>query len=279
MRTLISFAAAAALALGATACSDADEAEGAGEGDTLVLYTARHYDSDYALYEAFTKETGIEIEVVEADGDLLIERVKADGESNPPDVIVTVDAGRLWRAEQEGLFQPFESETLTANVPAGMRDPNGNWYGLASRARVIVYAEDRVDEGELEGYESLADPAFEGRICARSSGNIYNISLLSALIERWGEERASEWATAVANNLAREPQGGDSDQIDAGAAARRRTTRPRSTACRSSGRRLAKVCTSTSREPVSVPMPATASWPSASSNSRFRPKHSACSPS
>lgn len=219
MRSLISIAAAAALALGASACSDADtEQDGADEGDTLVLYTARHYDSDYALYEAFTEATGIEVEVVEADGDLLIERVKADGATNPPDVIVTVDAGRLWRAEQEGLFQPIESDILTSRVPEGMRDPNGNWFGLSSRARFIVYAEDRVDEGELEGYESLADPAFEGRVCARSSGNIYNISLLSSLIERWGEERAAEWATGVANNLARAPQGGDSDQIDAVAA-------------------------------------------------------------
>lgn len=220
MRSLITLGAAVAMAIGTAACSEADAPadDGAGEGDTLVLYTARHYDSDYALYEAFTEETGIDIEVVEADGDLLIERVKADGATNPPDVIVTVDAGRLWRAEQEGLFAPLESDVVSQSVPAGMRDPNGNWFGLASRARVIVYAEDRVEDGELEGYESLADPAFEGRICARSSGNIYNISLLAALIERWGEDRASDWASSVADNLARAPQGGDSDQIAAVAA-------------------------------------------------------------
>lgn len=215
MRSILSLCAAAAVVLGTAACSDGGSADGAADGDTLVLYTARHYDADYALYEAFTEETGIEIEVVEADGDLLIERVKADGASNPPDVIVTVDAGRLWRATEEGLFAPTRSDILEERVPASRRDPEGRWFAISKRARVIVYAEDRVSEDALQGYESLADPAFEGRICARSSGNIYNISLLSALIDRWGEERAQEWATAVAGNLARAPQGGDTDQIEA----------------------------------------------------------------
>lgn len=188
------------------------------DGETLVVYSSRHYDSDYALYEAFEKATGAKVQVVEADGDLLIERVKADGAANPPDVIVTVDSGRLWRAEQEGLFASTSSDFLKERIPVGMRHPEGHWYGLASRARVLVYAKDRVRDGELIGYESLADPAFKGRVCARSSGNIYNISLLAALIDRWGEDRSLDWARKVAANFARAPQGGDSDQISAVAA-------------------------------------------------------------
>jgi len=186
--------------------------------DALVVYSSRHYDSDNALYEAYEKATGVEVQVVEADGDLLIERIKADGAGKPPDVIITVDSGRLWRADQEGLFAPSSSEILKERIPEAMRHPEGHWYGLSSRARILVYARDRVAEDILTGYESLADPAFDDRICARSSGNIYNISLLSALIDRWGEEQAQDWASKVAANFARDPQGGDSDQIRAVAA-------------------------------------------------------------
>ncbi|MGF1549259.1 MAG: extracellular solute-binding protein [Sphingomonadaceae bacterium] len=205
---------AATLALLISACGGRDEAE----QETLTIYSSRHYDSDYALYEAFERETGIEVRAIEADGDLLIERIKADGPRAPADIIVTVDAGRLWRAEREGLFAPADSATLAERVPTNLRHPEGLWYGLSKRARAIVYAADRVDEEELAGYQSLADPALEGRVCARSSGNIYNISLLAALIERWGETRAREWAEGVARNLARNPVGGDSDQIKAVAA-------------------------------------------------------------
>jgi iron(III) transport system substrate-binding protein len=196
------------------ACSE----EPSDSNNTLVVYSSRHYDSDYALYEAFEKATGVDVQVVEADGDLLIERIKADGASNPPDVIITVDSGRLWKADQEGLFAPITSDILNERVPQSMRHSNGHWYGISSRARVLVYAKDRVSESELTGYESLVDPEFAGRVCARSSGNIYNISLLSALIDRWGEERAQDWATKTAGNFARDPQGGDSDQIRAVAA-------------------------------------------------------------
>lgn len=208
-------AAAALPAMVLAACSPTEETA---EGETLTIYTSRHYDSDYALYEAFEAETGVAVEAVEADGDLLIERIKADATSNPADVIITVDVGRLWRADQEGLLQPTESDLLTSRLPASLRHPEGHWFGMSQRARVIVYAEDRVSDGELTGYESLADPAFDNRVCARSSGAIYNISLLAALIARWGEEQAGEWASGVAGNLAREPQGGDTDQIRAVAA-------------------------------------------------------------
>ncbi|WP_109356134.1 extracellular solute-binding protein [Sphingorhabdus sp. EL138] len=205
--------------LGLSACSDGTPGgAGASDGKMLVVFSSRHYDSDYALYDAFEEATGVEVRTIEADGDLLVERLKADGERSPADVIVTVDAGRLWRAEQEQLFAPLSSEKLDAAVPAGMRHPDGLWYGLAKRARVLVYAPDRVDETKLTGYESLADPAFKGKVCARSSGNIYNISLLAALIDRWGEEKAQDWASNVAGNFARDPLGGDTDQIKAVAA-------------------------------------------------------------
>lgn len=206
-------AAAVALALGACGSQGGNDTDG--EGDVLTIYTSRHYDSDYALYEAFERDTGISVNAVEAEGDLLIERVKADGERSAADVIITVDAGRLWRADEEGLFAPLDSELLNERVPANFRHPDGHWYGLATRARVIVYAEDRVDADDLDGYRSLAAPEFAGRVCARSSGNIYNISLLAALVDRWGEEEAEAWARGVANNFARDPVGGDSDQIRA----------------------------------------------------------------
>ncbi len=196
------------------ACSDA----GSDDGETLVVFSSRHYDSDYALYEAFEEATGVDVRTIEADGDLLVERLKTDGERSPADVIITVDAGRLWRAEQEDLFAPINSDTLNEAVPAGLRHPDGLWYGLASRARIIVHAADRVSADEISGYESLADPKFKGRVCARSSSNIYNISLMGALIDRWGEERAEEWASGVNSNFARAPQGGDTDQIKAVAA-------------------------------------------------------------
>lgn len=203
-----------------TACenSQSDGSGASGADQMLVVFSSRHYDSDYALYDAFEKETGIDVRTIEADGDLLVERLKSDGARSPADVIVTVDAGRLWRAEQEGLFAPLQSDILDDAIPAAMRHPDGLWYGLASRARVLVYATDRVEEDQLSGYESLADPTFKGRVCARSSGNIYNISLLAALIDRWGPEKAQDWASGVAANFARDPLGGDTDQIKAVAA-------------------------------------------------------------
>ncbi|MEP3226054.1 MAG: extracellular solute-binding protein [Parasphingorhabdus sp.] len=205
--------------LSLAACgSGSSSGTGASEGDMLVVFSSRHYDSDYALYDAFEEATGVEVRTIEADGDLLVERLKADGARSPADVIVTVDAGRLWRAEQEELFAPLVTDELDAAVPAGMRHPDGLWYGLAKRARVLVYAPDRIDASKLTGYESLADPAFKGKVCVRSSGNIYNISLVAALIDRWGAEKAQKWATDVAGNFARDPLGGDTDQIKAVAA-------------------------------------------------------------
>ena len=183
------------------------------------IYTARHYASDQAVYAAFTQATGIQVNVMEAPGDLLIERIRADGERSQADVIITVDAGRLWRAEQAGLFQPAPELTdVLASIPVNLRHPDGDWFGFANRVRAIAYAPSRVDPGAISDFTDLADPAWRGRICVRSSSNVYNQSLLAGLIASEGADAAEAWARAVVSNLARPPQGGDTDQIRAIAA-------------------------------------------------------------
>ncbi|MGO2262218.1 Fe(3+) ABC transporter substrate-binding protein [Halomonas sp.] len=181
--------------------------------DSVNIYSARHYDSDEILYKAFTDETGIEVNVLEGDSDQLMERMQREGIASPADVMLTVDAGRLWRAEQDGLFQSVDSEVLSERLPESMRHPDNLWFGFSQRARVIFYNRDNFDPSQIESYEDLADPRFEGQLCIRSSNNIYNQSLLASMIEHHGEEGAEEWAQGVVNNLARNPEGGDTDQI------------------------------------------------------------------
>ncbi|MGO2878889.1 MAG: Fe(3+) ABC transporter substrate-binding protein [Halomonas sp.] len=181
--------------------------------DAVNIYSARHYDSDEILYKAFTDETGIEVNVLEGDSDQLMERMQREGIASPADVMLTVDAGRLWRAEQDGLFQSVDSEVLSERLPESMRQPDNLWFGFSQRARVIFYNRDNFDPSQIESYEDLADPRFEGQLCIRSSNNIYNQSLLASMIEHHGEEGAEEWAQGVVNNLARNPEGGDTDQI------------------------------------------------------------------
>ena len=184
----------------------------------LNLYSSRHYDTDLQLYDAFTAATGITINLIEGSGDELQARIEAEGANSPADLFLTVDAGRLHRAEVAGLFQPVESTVLTERIPEALRHPDNLWFGLTTRARVIFYS---VEGGLPEGvsrYEDLADPALEDEICMRSSSNIYNVSLMAELIEVLGEDAAEEWARGVGRNLARAPQGGDTDQIRALAA-------------------------------------------------------------
>jgi len=188
------------------------------QDNVLNLYSSRHYQTDEALYTGFTKQTGIKINRIEAGEDALIARIESEGERSPADVLITVDAGRLWRAEQMGLFQPVNSALLEARIPASFREPGGQWYGFSMRARVIAYAKGRVQPGEIPTYESLAEPKWKGRICVRSSSNIYNLSLMGSLIEQLGEAQAQGWAQAVRANMAREPKGGDTDQLKAVAA-------------------------------------------------------------
>lgn len=184
----------------------------------LNLYTSRHYQTDEALYENFTRQTGIKVNRIEAGDDPLIERMKQEGARSPADVLMTVDAGRLWRAEQAGLFQPVRSKQLEERIPAELRHPDGLWYGFSIRARPIFYAKGRVDPGLVADYESLAAPALKGKVCIRSSSNVYNLSLMSAMIAAHGPQRAEEWARGVVANMARAPKGGDTDQLMALAA-------------------------------------------------------------
>lgn len=184
----------------------------------LNLYSSRHYQTDEALYRNFTQLTGIKINRIEAGEDPLIERLKNEGSKSPADVLVTVDAGRLWRAEQLGLFQPTLSKVLESRLPANMRVPNNEWFGFSARARVIVYNKAQIKAADVQNYEDLANPKLKGKVCTRSGSHVYNLSLMSALIEHWGEKKAEEWARGVVANFARAPKGGDTDQIRAVAA-------------------------------------------------------------
>ena len=179
----------------------------------LNVYSSRHYQSDEALYTGFTKLTGIKVSRIEADEDALIERLRNEGIRSPADVLITTDAGRLWRAQMLGLFQPVRSALLEARIPKSFREPGNRWYGFSMRSRVIAYNKSRVRPEEIESYEALTEPKWKGRICVRSATHIYNLSLMGALIEHHGEAKAEAWARAVKANLAREPKGGDTDQI------------------------------------------------------------------
>ncbi len=188
------------------------------DNKVLNLYSSRHYQTDEALYANFTKLTGIKVNRIEAGEDALIERIRNEGARSPADVLVTVDAGRLWRAEQLGFFQPVKSAVLDARIPANYREPNGQWFGFSLRARVIAYNKSKVKAAELPNYESLAEPKWKGRVCMRSSTNIYNLSLMGAMIDHLGEAKAEQWARGVKTNLARDPKGGDTDQLKSVAA-------------------------------------------------------------
>jgi iron(III) transport system substrate-binding protein len=184
----------------------------------ITLYSHRHYEADNALFASFTQQTGIKVNVVKAGADELIERLKAEGVNTPADILITADAGRLVRAQREGLLQPVRSAWIEERVPASLRDPGGHWFGFTKRARVIVYAKDRVQPSGLSTYEDLADGKWRGRLLVHSSANMYNQSLLASLIAHHGQPKAQEWAAAIRRNLARPPQGGDRDQMRAVAA-------------------------------------------------------------
>ncbi len=183
----------------------------------LNLYTARHYDTDTALYDAFEETAGVTVNVIEDKAGALIERIKAEGVNSPADVFVTADAGNLMNAAADGLFQPTVSETLEARIPANLRHPDGLWFAFTKRARVIMVREG-VDATGLERYEDLADPRFDDTICIRSSGNVYNQSLVGSLIAANGEEATAAWVRGLVGNMAREPESNDTGQIKAVAA-------------------------------------------------------------
>jgi iron(III) transport system substrate-binding protein len=188
------------------------------QNEVLHIYSSRHYNTDEKLYSDFTKQTGIEVKRVEGKEDALISRLEQEGNISPADLLITVDAGRLWRAEQAGLFETVDSEVLKEKIPANLRHPEGLWFGFSTRARIIVYNKDKIKDEAPSSYQDLADPKWKGQICVRSSGNIYNQSLLASMIAQDGEEAAKSWAKGLLGNLARKPQGGDTDQIKAVAA-------------------------------------------------------------
>ena len=185
--------------------------------DVNVL-SARHYGSDQALWDAFTRSTGIKVNVVEAEHDQLVQRLKSEGAGSPADVLITVDAGRLAHAWDAGLLQPVRIPTLDKLLPAHLRHPEGHWYGLAVRARVLVYHKDRINPADIATYEALADPRLKGRLLTRSGTNIYNLGLVGSIIAAHGPDKTRAWARGIVANLARPPQGGDTDQIKAVAA-------------------------------------------------------------
>lgn len=192
-----------------------DERVAAPSAGVVNLYSSRHYDTDLALYNDFTAQTGIKVNRLEASADALIERIKAEGEYSPADLLITVDAGRLWRAEQAGILAPVTSTTLNGVIPSNLRHPEGLWFGLSKRARIIIYNKAAGKPEGLNDYEDLASPALKGKVCIRSSSNIYNTSLLASLIGHLGEDAAFAWAQGVVANFARKPQGNDVAHIRA----------------------------------------------------------------
>lgn len=211
-RSMLGLVAGIAMLAACGARSNQSAEAGAGE---VNLYSARHYDGDKEVLARFTEETGIRVNVIEGRPDELVARIQSEGEASPADLFVAADAGAMWRAQQANLFQPTQSETLNAAIPANLRDPEGRWFGFARRARVVAYDSSKVRPDEIDTYEKLASPRFRGKLCARSSDSVYNLSLVGALIEAWGPQRAEEWARGIVANMARPPEGGDRDQIRA----------------------------------------------------------------
>ncbi len=191
----------------------------AGAADPEVnVYSARQEALILPLLERFEAETGIEVNLVTGKADALLKRLETEGRSTPADVFITTDAGRLQRARDAGVLQPVDSAVLRERIPARLRDRDGYWFGLSQRARVIFYNKDKVDPGQLSTYEALVESRWKGRICIRSSGNIYNQSLVASMIESHGVERTEAWARGLVANFARKPAGGDTDQLRAAAA-------------------------------------------------------------
>jgi iron(III) transport system substrate-binding protein len=196
-----------------TACTSGSKKET--EVQEVNVYTHRHYAPDQELFAKFEKETGIKVNVVNASADELILKMENEGAQSPADVLITVDAGRLQRAKEKGLLQSVSSNILNTNVPAHLRDTDNQWFGLTKRARVIVYAKDRVKPEDLSTYEGLTESKWQGKVLIRSSGNIYNQSLMASVIANAGEEEAKAWAAGMVKNMARSPKGNDRDQMKA----------------------------------------------------------------
>lgn len=185
----------------------------------LNLYSARHYQTDEALYSNFTQATGIRINRVDADDAGILARLKSEGSASPADVILLVDAARLWRAEEDGLFQPVRSAVLDSRVPVTLRGRDAgqgsSWFGLSTRARVVVYNKMSVKRDDVDTYEELAAPKNKGKVCTRSGSHPYNLSLFGSVMEHLGAAATEDWLKGMVANMARAPKGGDTDQIKA----------------------------------------------------------------
>lgn len=208
----VQFSALCTLALACSAALAQDQ--------VINIYSARHYPSDEALYSGFTKATGIRINRVDADDAGILARLKAEGSASPADVILLVDAARLWKGEVEGLFQPVKSKVLDDAIPAQLRgkatsDGASPWFGFSTRARVVVYNKTRVQKDDVDTYEELGDPKNKGRLCIRSGSHPYNLSLFGSVLEHVGEQQTEVWLKGMVDNMARSPKGGDTDQIKA----------------------------------------------------------------
>ena len=209
---LTGLALAAATLFGAVGSASAQE-------QVLNLYSARHYQTDEALYSNFTKATGIKVNRVDADDAGILARLKAEGVASPADVILLVDAARLWKGDADGLFKPIKSPKLEAVIPVNLRSKESaegtTWFGFSTRARVVVYDKLKVKKTDVDTYEELADPKNKGLLCTRSGAHPYNLSLFSAVTEHLGEAKTEQWLKGLVANMARDPKGGDTDQIKA----------------------------------------------------------------
>lgn len=203
MKTSSTFLAASLVAMAATTASADGE---------LNLYSSRHYDTDERLYSDFEDATGITINRIEGKADELIARIQAEGANSPADILLTVDTSRLERAKLAGILQPIESTVLETRIPGNLQDSDNQWFGFSQRARIIFYDKNEVSDPPMT-YADLADPKYKGMVCIRSSTNTYNQTLLASIIENQGEQAARDWANGVVANMAREPQGGDTDQM------------------------------------------------------------------
>ncbi len=177
------------------------------------VYSHRHYDTDKKLFKMFEEKTGIKVNVVKAKASALIKRIASEGKNSPADVLITVDAGRLFQAKNKNILQPVSSAILNKNIPENLRDKDNQWFGLTKRARVALLSFDEAKKSDIKTYEDLADPKNKGKIVVRSSNNIYNQSLMSAVIEHHGEAFALKWAKGVVANMARKPKGNDRAQV------------------------------------------------------------------
>ncbi|HET6160396.1 MAG TPA: Fe(3+) ABC transporter substrate-binding protein [Dongiaceae bacterium] len=198
--------AGAAMLRGPRARADAGE---------VNIYSARHYPADEHLFARFTEETGIAVNQIKGTGEELMERIKLEGEECPCDLFITVDAGNLWRAQDQGIYQPVSSAELEKHIPAYLREPTGLWFSFTKRARVFVYDTAKIKAEDLSTYEALAEEKWKKRVLIRSSNNIYNQSLVASIIHNDGAEAAQTWCNGIVANMARPPKGGDIDQINA----------------------------------------------------------------